>query len=289
MRSNTGNLGGRAVAAHRRVRAIALGAALTALLTTLAVVTAPAPVDAGNASTAEATVTVFAAASLTDVLTALGERHRQAEPADRPRFSFAAAPVLARQIEAGAPADIFASASPEWVDYLADRRLVAADSRRTPIGNRLVLITSAASGIGPISLEAGVDLLTPLGPGRLAVGDPAFVPAGMYAERALTSLGVFSALAPRLALAESVRAALALVERGEAPLGIVYATDAAIAREVRVVGTFAEASHPPIVYPFVIVAGRDRPAVRRVFEALTGPAAAPVYRSFGFITRPAAD
>ena len=164
--------------------------------------------------------------------------------------------------------------------------LIVADSRRAPIGNSLVLIAPARqlrSAASPS--KRGVDLAPLLGGGRLAVGDPAYVPAGAYAEKALAFLGVWTAVEPRLARAESVRAALALVARGEAPLGIVYATDAAIDAKVKVVGRFPPASHPPIVYPYAIVAGRDAAAVRRVFDYLTGAAASGVYESFGFVAR----
>jgi molybdate transport system substrate-binding protein len=261
--------------AYRRSTAAA-GAVLTALL--LAVGFAPGGVHAE-------TVTVFAAASLTDALTELGRRYEQAHPDVRVRFSFAASSAVARQIEAGAPADIFASANEEWMDYLSARALIVADSRRTPIGNSLVLIAPADGPIDAVALDRGVDLAPLLGPGRLAVGDPAYVPAGAYAEKALAFLGTWSAVEPRLARAESVRAAMALVARGEAPLGIVYATDAAIDPKVKVVGRFPPASHPPIVYPYAIVAGRDAAPVRRVFDHLTGSAAKGVYESFGFVAR----
>jgi molybdate transport system substrate-binding protein len=231
------------------------------------------------------TVAVFAAASLTDVLTELGRRYEQAHPEDRIRFSFAASSAIARQIEAGAPADIFASANEEWMDHLSARDLIVADSRRTPIGNSLVLIAPLDSAVDTVPLDSGAALIPLLGEGRLAVGDPAYVPAGMYAKQALAFLGAWDAVEPRLAPAESVRVALALVARAEAPLGIVYATDAAIDPKVKVVGRFPPASHSPIVYPYAIVGGRDTAPVRRVFDYLTGSAARPVYEAFGFVAR----
>lgn len=264
----------------RAVRAHLLHRMGTAILIVLLSVFGLAP-RVGKAET----VTVFAAASLTDVLAELGHQYERAHPEDRIRFSFAASSAVARQIEAGAPADIFASASEEWMDYLSARHLIAPGSRRTPIGNDLVLIAPRDSAIGGVTLDRGVDLLSPLGGGRLAVGDPAYVPAGAYAQKALAFLGAWDAVEPRLAPAESVRAALALVARAEAPLGIVYATDAAIDPRVKVVGRFPPASHPAIVYPYAIVAGRDVAPVRRVFDYLTGSAARPVYESFGFIAR----
>lgn len=226
-------------------------------------------------------VTVMAAASLTDAMRALGKAW-----ADRgnsaPRFVFAASSALARQVEQGAPADIFASADEPWMDYLQQRNLIVPATRISPLGNRLVLIAPADQP-GDVALVPGVDLLARLGPqGRLATGDPASVPVGKYAQAALTSLGAWDGVAPRLARAENVRAALLLVERGEAPLGIVYATDAAASRGVRVVGVFPEGSHPAISYPFAVTARGDRPDVRALLAFLTGPEAGPVYRSLGF-------
>jgi molybdate transport system substrate-binding protein len=218
--------------------AVGAAAILAAIISAPALASEPTRIE---------TVTVFAAASLTDALSELGRRYEQAHPDVRVRFSFAASSAVARQIEAGAPADIFASANEEWMDYLAARELIVPDSRRVPIGNSLVLIAPLDAAIGAVAVDRHVDLAGLLGEGRLAVGDPAYVPAGAYAEKALAFLGVWDAVAPRLARAESVRAAMALVARGEAPLGIVYATDAAIDAKVKVVGRFPPASHPPIV------------------------------------------
>ena len=213
-----------------------------------------------------APLTVFAAASLQDGLRALEPAWR-ANPARPPlRLSFAASSALARQIEQGAPADLFASADEPWMDYLQQRNLVLPDSRTSPLGNRLVLIAPADQP-GEVALTPGVDLLARLGAqGRLATGDPASVPVGKYAQAALTTLGVWNATAPRIARAESVRAALLLVERGEAPLGIVYATDAAASKGVWVLGTFPEDTHPPISYPFALTRRGDRPEA----QALAG-------------------
>jgi molybdate transport system substrate-binding protein len=229
-------------------------------------------------------VTVMAAASLTDALQALGNAWAaKGHPA--PRFVFAASSALARQIEQGAPADLFASADEPWMDYLQQRGLIVPGSRTSPLGNRLVLV-APANQPGDIALTPGVDLLARLGiQGRLATGDPASVPAGKYAQAALMTLGAWNAVAPRLARAESVRAALLLVERGEAPLGIVYATDAAASKGVRVVGTFPEDTHPPVSYPFALTRRGDRPEAQALLAFLTGPDAAPVYRSLGFSVR----
>ncbi len=231
---------------------------------------------------ARAEVTVMAAASLTDALRELGQAWATQGHAP-PRFVFAASSTLARQIEQGLPADIFASADEPWADYLQQRNLLVPGTRMSPLGNHLVLIAPADQP-GEVTLTPGVDLLARLGPdGRLATGDPASVPVGKYAEAALRSLGAWDAVAPRLARAENVRAALLLVERGEAPLGIVYATDAAASSGVRIVGTFPDGSHPPITYPFALV--HDTPEARALLAFLTGPEAAPVYRRLGFTAR----
>lgn len=226
-------------------------------------------------------VTVMAAASLTDAMRELGQAWAAKGNAP-PRFVFAASSALARQIEQGAPADLFASADEPWADYLQERGLLAPGTRSSPVGNRLVLIAPADQP-GDVALGPNADLLARLGPqGRIATGDPASVPVGKYAQAALTSLGLWDQVSPRLARAENVRAALLLVERGEAPLGIVYATDAAASKGVRVVATFPEGTHPPVTYPFAVVARGDRPEARALLAFLTGPEAAPVYRRLGF-------
>ena len=198
------------------------------------------------------------------------------------RFSFAASSALARQIEQGAPADIFVSADEQWMDYLAERNLIVADTRISALSNRLVMIVPADRP-RTIEIGRGMDLAGLLGPqGRIATGDPAHVPVGRYARQALTSLDLWAQAEPRLARAENVRAAMALVERGEAPVGIVYATDAAVSPRVRVAGAFPAASHEPISYPFAIVRGKESAANRRLLGFLTGTRAQPTYERFGF-------
>lgn len=190
---------------------------------------------------------VLAAASLQE---ALGEAAdawaRQRHP--RPVLSFAGSSALARQVEAGAPADLFISADEAWMDHIDQRGLLASGSRRVIAGNRLVLIAPLDSPV-TLRIAKGFPLARALGVGRLAMADPAAVPAGRYGRAALEALGVWAVVEPRVVRSENVRAALALVERGEAPLGIVYATDAAASRKVRVVGVFPASSHPPIRYP----------------------------------------
>ena len=253
----------------------------TLLLAACGAALASSPAHAEQVPAHAEQVTIMAAASLTDAMQALGKAWA-AQGNAAPRFVFAASSALARQIEQGAPADIFASADEPWMDYLQQRDLIVPGSRTSPLGNSLVLVAPADQP-GDIALAPGVDLLARLGPqGRLATGDPASVPVGKYAQAALTALGVWDQVAPRLARADNVRAALLLVERGEAPLGIVYATDAAASKGVRVVGTFPEGTHPPVSYPFALTRRGDRPDARALLAFLTGPKAAPTYRTLGF-------
>jgi molybdate transport system substrate-binding protein len=241
-----------------------------------------APLLAAPAAAQAAAPLVFAAASLAEALRAQAQAWSAlGHPA--PRLSFAASSALARQIEQGAPADIFASADEAWMDHLAARDLIAPGTRVSPIGNTLVLVAPAARPLA-FAPARGADLLAALAGGRLAVGDPAHVPAGRYAEAALRWMGQWEALSPRLARAENVRAALLLVERGEAPLGIVYATDAAASRGVVVAGTFPRGSHPPIAYPFALTRrGAANPLAAALHAHLTGPAALPLWQRFGFL------
>lgn len=235
-----------------------------------------------GAAQAEALI-VFAAASLTNALQDIGKTF-EAKSGHTLRFSFAASSALAKQIESGAPAGVFLSADEQWMDYLAERRLIAAGSRQTLLGNSLVLVTPVDNKT-TVELKRGFDLATLLGNGRLATGDPAHVPAGKYAKAALTSLGVWQIAEPRLVNADSVRAALVLVERGEVPLGIVYATDAAVTPRVHVAGTFPADSHPSITYPSAIVAGQYSAAARDFNAWLRSDDARSVFTRYGFTVR----
>lgn len=191
---------------------------------------------------------VFAAASLTDVLQQAGPLYTQQSNVPV-KFSFAASSALAKQIESGARADAFFSADQDWMNYLQERNLIKVDTRADLLGNRLVLIAPKDSKV-TLKLARGAPLLAALGAnGRLSTGDPDSVPVGKYAKTALSNLDLWSAIEPRLARAENVRVALMYVARGEAPLGIVYATDAAVEPQVRVVDLFPESSHAPITYP----------------------------------------
>ncbi|HMM77714.1 MAG TPA: molybdate ABC transporter substrate-binding protein [Gammaproteobacteria bacterium] len=229
---------------------------------------------------AAAELTVFAAASLTDVLPALADAYAKTHE-DELRFSFAASSALARQIEAGAEADVFVSADEEWMNYAAERKLLLTDTRAVVAGNRLVLIGGAERA--PVTVDAKLPLAELLGDGRLALGDPAHVPAGRYAQLALEKLGLWSSVKDRLAPAESVRVALMYVTRGETPLGIVYATDARGVQGVKVLGEFAADTHPPIHYPAAVLAQTAAPEAARAFVAwLSGPAARAVWGRYGF-------
>ncbi len=227
------------------------------------------------------TLSVFAAASLTESMREISQAWAgHGHPALA--LSFASSSTLARQIEQGAPAQLFASADEQWMDYLDKHDLIAKDSRRDLLSNTLVLVVPANQA-RRIAIGPGFDIATLLGPaGRLAVGDPAHVPAGIYARQALTRLGLWPAVEARLAPAEDVRGALLLVERGEAPAGIVYATDAAATKDVAIAGTFPESSHDPVTYPFAITRSGDGPDARALLTFLAGAEAKAIFASHGF-------
>jgi molybdate transport system substrate-binding protein len=231
------------------------------------------------ADTDKATITVFAAASLTNVLQELGDGFTK-ETSIPVRFSFAASSTLARQIENGAPADIFFSADLEWMDYLQTRNLIQADTRHDVLSNRLVLIAPADSTI-KLKIERRFPLAAALGTGRLATGDPDTVPVGRYAREALTNLGIWNDVADRMVRADSVRSALAFVDRAEAPLGIVYETDALIDKRVRVVDVFPAGSHKPIVYPIALT-GAAKTGAARFVAYIRGPAGVVAFKAYGF-------
>ncbi|HYZ24582.1 MAG TPA: molybdate ABC transporter substrate-binding protein [Rhodopila sp.] len=226
-------------------------------------------------------LTVFAAASLTDALREISELWVKAGHT-APRLSFAASSTLAQQIEHGAPVNLFASADEKWMDYLTKQNLIAADTRRDLLGNDLVLVVPASHPVH-VTIGPNFDLLALLGAGgRLSVGDPAHVPAGIYAEQALRKLGLWDKASNRLAPTPDVRSALLLVERAEAPAGIVYGTDAAISRAVMVAGTFPPDSHDPVSYPFAVTRAGDTPEARAFLTFLAGPEARPVWIRRGF-------
>lgn len=234
---------------------------------------------------AQPALTVFAAASLKESMDAAAAAYGKAN-GTQVRVSYAASSTLARQIEQGAPADVFVSADLDWMDYLQQRGLVAAAQRRNLLGNSLVLIAPADSKAVVDPARSGA-ILAALGTqGRLAVGQTDSVPAGKYARQALQQLGQWEALTPRLAEAESVRAALMLVARGEAPLGIVYGSDAKAEPQVRVVATFPAASHPPIIYPVAPLKGAQGEQAQAFVQWLGSPAARSIFLSRGFTLQP---
>ncbi len=222
---------------------------------------------------------MFAAASLANVLGDL-DNSFTARTGIRVTSSLAASSTLAKQIEAGAPADAFFSADLQWMDYLQQRGLLRPGSRRDVVGNSLVLIAPA---VRPLRVEIGpgFDLAQLLGGGRLAVADPDSVPAGIYAREALGKLGVWSSVASRLVRAENVRAALEYVARGDAPLGIVYRTDAMVEKRVRIAGVFPADSHAAIVYPVALTRQAGAEATRYL-AFITSAAATPIFRKWGF-------
>ncbi len=229
---------------------------------------------------AQEKVVVFAAASMKNALdNATKAWMAQGKP--EVTVSYAASSALAKQAEAGAPADVFISADLDWMQYLSDRKLVKQGTRFNWLGNRLVLVASKERA-GPVDIKPGFDLAGLLGGGKLAMGLPSSVPAGKYGKAALEKLGIWSAVEKQVAGAESVRAALALVSRGEAPFGIVYQTDAAADPNVAVVATFPEASHPPIIYPAAIVETSTSKAAGDYVAFLKSEDAAKFFKEEGF-------
>ena len=234
---------------------------------------------AGAAASAQE-VRVGAAASLTNVIDALGKAW-SAAGGGRLIANYAGSSALARQIEQGAPIDVFLSADLAWMDFLESKKLIEPGTRRIVAANALVLV--APAGAAPsVVIERGMDLKAKLGGGRLALADPDAVPAGKYAKEALRSLGLWDQVVGALAPAENVRATLALVARGETPLGIVYATDARVEPKVRVVAVFPAGSHKPIVYPAAAVKGRASAATVSFLRFLESEKAREIFRAFGF-------
>lgn len=248
--------------------AAAIGGAALALLMAI-----PSPAKADD-------VLVFAAASLKNAFDNINAAWRE-ETGNQANISYAASSALARQIEEGAPADLFISADLAWMDYLAERDLIQPETRIELLGNRLVLIAAAETD-AEIAIEPGFDLAGLLGDDRLAVGNVDAVPAGRYAKAALESLGIWEDIEGRLAQAENVRAAMALVSLGEAPFGIVYATDAAADPAVKVVGLFPEDTHEPIIYPVALTADSANPLAPELLAYLRSQKAHGLFEEQGF-------
>jgi molybdate transport system substrate-binding protein len=236
---------------------------------------------AGLAQAADhAPVTVFAAASLKNAFDDVGAAFTASGGAPV-RLSYAASSAIARQIEQGAPADVFVSADANWMDYLQARGLIVAASRRDLLTNHLALIAPADSSIR-LRVAPGMPIAGALGTGRLALAGPE-VPAGKYGREALTKLGVFDSVKDKLAPAQNVRAALAFVAQGASPLGIVYDTDARVEPKVKIVGLFPDTSHAPIVYPAALVAASRNADGAAFLRFLTGAKASAIFRKYGFI------
>jgi molybdate transport system substrate-binding protein len=247
-----------------------IAAALLLALSGLSLV--PTPAKAAD-------IVVFAAASLKESLDAAAAAF-QRKSGEVVKISYAASSTLARQIENDAPADLFISADLDWMDYLQKRNLIQPATRKNLLGNELVIAAPADIGV-TLAIKPGFDLAGALHGGHLAMADPASVPAGKYGKAALQKLGVWDSVKGAVAPAENVRAALLFVSRHEAPLGIVYATDAAADPGVKVAGVFPEDTHPPIIYPIAVTALSTNPAAPRLLAFLASPAAKPIFKKYG--------
>lgn len=225
-------------------------------------------------------VLVFAAASLTNALDDINTQYRR-ETSRRVMISYAASSTLAKQIEAGAPADIFISADLDWMDYLAKRNLIKPATQTNLLGNHLVLVAPKNSREN-LDIAPGFPLADKLGGGKLAMADTAAVPAGKYGRAALEALGVWRSVQNKIVQAENVRAALVLVARGEAPFGIVYQTDAAVEPGVRIAGVFPDNTHPPIIYSIALTADSLNPDAATFLAYLESPKARPHFETRGF-------
>jgi molybdate transport system substrate-binding protein len=226
-------------------------------------------------------ITVFAAASLKDALDHAAILFQQYS-GDEVSISYAASSALAKRIEAGAPSDIFFSADRYWMDYLQQRNLIKRDTRKSLLGNHLVLVAPVASDI-EVAIKPKFPLASVLGDGRLAIADPDEVPAGKYSRAALEKLGAWSSVENKLMREEDVRAALYRVSNSQAPLGIVYQTDAASDKRVKIVGVFPDDTHPPIVYPIALTTKRENAGAGRFLAFLESSAADAIFERYGFV------
>ncbi|WP_237387530.1 molybdate ABC transporter substrate-binding protein [Xenorhabdus sp. Sc-CR9] len=226
-------------------------------------------------------VTVFAAASLTNALDGISAQYKKDKQGNIVT-SYASSSTLARQIEQGAPADIFISADQQWMNYATDKQLIVENTRHTLLGNQLVLIAPKESHLDIVELNSDTKWKSLLAEGRLAVGDPDHVPVGIYAKESLQYLNAWDTVNPLMARTNNVRSGMALVERAEAPLGIVYGSDAVASNKVKVVGVFPSESHKPVEYPVAIIKGHETQAVRDFYDYLKTPEAAAIFKRYGF-------
>ena len=248
---------------------------LAALAATIAVASMP-----HSASAQDKSITVFAAASMKNALDDVNAAFTK-KSGIKVVASYDASSALMKQIEAGAPADVFVSADLHWMDYGSQKKVIKDDTRINLLGNKLVLIAAKDSKIGNVTITPGFDLAKLAGDGRIATGDVKAVPVGLYAKAALEKLGVWSAVEPKMAMTANVRAALVLVARGEAPLGIVYATDAKVEPGVKIVGVFPDDSHEPIIYP-VAATVSAKPDTTPYLAFLRSQAAKTIFEGYGF-------
>jgi molybdate transport system substrate-binding protein len=230
---------------------------------------------------AQDSITVFAAASLKNALDDTNAAFTKATNV-KVVASYAASSALAKQIESGAPADVFISADLKWMDYVAEHKLIKPDTRVNLLGNKLVLITAKDSKIDKVDIKQGFDIAKLAGDGRIAIADVKAVPAGLYAKAALEKLDAWKAVEPKLAMAENVRATLAFVARGETPIGIVYETDAKVEPNVKIVGVFPEGSHEPVTYPVAATTSGSNPAVARYLAFLRTGSVKAIFEKYGF-------
>lgn len=255
------------------IRPLPFDQQLRAGLTALALATVPLQATAEE-------VTVFAAASLTNAIDAVA-RVWMAETGHRVVLSYAGSSALAHQIKQGAPADIFLSASVAWMDELSASGDLRDGTRRDILANTLVLVAHGRDA-SPVTIDDTLDLVGLLGGGRLSMALVESVPAGIYGKAALVSLGLWETVAPQVAQSDNVRTALSFVARDEAPLGIVYATDASVEDAVTVIGSFPADSHPPITYPAAITAQSQSPVAGVFLDYLGSEAAWAIWQEFGF-------
>jgi molybdate transport system substrate-binding protein len=248
---------------------------LAALAATVVIAAAPLAANAQDKS-----ITVFAAASMKNALDDVDAAYTK-QSGVKVVASYDASSALMKQIEGGAPADVFVSADLKWMDYGSQKKLIKDDTRVNLLGNTLVLIAGKDSKIDNVTIGPGFDLAKLAGDGRIATGDVKAVPVGIYAQAALEKLGVWSAVEPKMAMTANVRAALILVARGEAPLGIVYSTDAKVEPGVKVVGVFPDDSHDPIIYP-VAATATAKPDATPYLAFLRSQAAKTIFESYGF-------
>ena len=234
-----------------------------------------------HAAAQERKMVVFAAASVKDALDEVNAAFKRAKGTEIVT-SYAGSGALVKQIEQGAPAEVFISADLESMDYGSQKKVVQDNTRVNLLGNRLVLIAAADSGIGNVTIDSSLDLAGLAGDSRIATGDVKAVPVGRYAQAALQKLGLWARMQPKLAMVENVRLALSLVARGEAPLGIVYETDARAEPRVKVIGIFPEDSHPPIVYPAALTTAAKPGAAAAYLAFLQSPAARSSFEKRGF-------